>query len=102
MKLLETAKKSLGQNFLTDRNIINKIIAIGNVNKNKIVMEIGAGYGHLTNEILSKKAKKILAIEKDKKFSPIFEKKFINYHNIKIVNQDILSIVEENNFEKML
>ena len=74
MKLLETAKKSLGQNFLTDKNIINKIIAIGNVNKNKIVMEIGAGYGHLTNEILSKKAKKIIAIEKDKKLALFLKK----------------------------
>jgi len=100
MKLLETAKKSLGQNFLTDKNIINKIIAIGNVNKNKIVMEIGAGYGHLTSEILSKKVKKILAIEKDKKLALFLKKRFINYHNIKIVNRDILGMVEENNVEK--
>ena len=70
MKSLQKAKKSLGQNFLVDKNIINKIIKIGNINKNKTVMEIGAGYGNLTNAILYMKPKKIFAIEKDKtKFS---------------------------------
>ena len=48
MKLLQKAKKSLGQNFLTDNNIINKIVAIGSIDKNKTIMEIGAGYGNLT------------------------------------------------------
>ena len=51
MKFLQKAKKSLGQNFLIDKNIINKIIEIGNINKNKTVMEIGAGYGNLTEAI---------------------------------------------------
>ena len=48
MKLINIAKKSLGQNFLIDKNIINKIVNIGNINENKIVMEIGPGYGYLT------------------------------------------------------
>ena len=69
MILLQKPKKSLGQNFLIDNNIINKIVKIGNINGNKTVMEIGAGYGHLTNEILSKKVKKVIAIEKDKKLA---------------------------------
>ena len=43
MKFIQKAKKSLGQNFLIDNNIINKIVEIGSVNKNKTVMEIGAG-----------------------------------------------------------
>ena len=43
MKFLQRAKKSLGQNFLIDNNIINKIIEIGNINNNKTVLEIGAG-----------------------------------------------------------
>ena len=51
MKLLRAPKKSLGQNFLIDNNIINKIIKIGNIDRNKIVMEIGAGYGNLTKTI---------------------------------------------------
>jgi len=56
MKLLLKAKKSLGQNFLIDKNIIKKIIEIGNINKNKIVMEIGPGYGDLTKNIVEPKA----------------------------------------------
>ena len=63
MKLLGTAKKSLGQNFLIDNNIINKIIKISDINKNKIVMEIGAGYGNLTKSIVSMGPKKVFAIE---------------------------------------
>ena len=65
MKLLRIAKKSLGQNFLIDNNIINKIIKIGDINENKIVMEIGPGYGNLTKGIASMKPKKILAIENE-------------------------------------
>ena len=69
MKFLNIPKKSLGQNFLIDKNIINKIIKIGNISKNKIVMEIGAGYGNLTQGIISMKPKTIYAIEKVLKHS---------------------------------
>jgi len=100
MKLLQKAKKSLGQNFLMDNNIINKIVEIGNINKNKTVMEIGAGYGNLTNTIASKGAKKIFAIEKDKKLVSLLKEKFKNYNNIKIINRDILNIIEENKLER--
>ena len=100
MKLLQKAKKSLGQNFLMDNNIINKIVKIGNVNKNKTVMEIGAGYGSLTKAIASEKPKKIFAIEKDKKLVLFLKNKFKNYNNIKIINRDILNIIKENNLEK--
>ena len=97
MKFLRTAKKSLGQNFLIDNNIINKIIKIGNINRNKIVMEIGAGYGDLTKTIASMGPKKVFAIEKDKKLAFFLKQKFKNFKNIKIINQDILSIIEKNN-----
>jgi len=97
MKPLLKPKKSLGQNFLIDKNIINKIIKIGNINKNKTVMEIGAGYGHLTNAILLMKPKKVFAIEKDKKLSFFLKKKFKNHKNLKIINHDILDIIEEKN-----
>lgn len=99
MKLLERTKKSLGQNFLIDNNIINKIIKIGNINKNKIVMEIGAGYGNLTEGIVSMYPKKVLAIEKDKKLAFFLEKKFKNFKNVEIINQDILNIIERNNLK---
>ena len=98
MKLFQKAKKSLGQNFLIDNNIINKIIKIGNIDKNKTIVEIGCGYGNLTKAIASLEPKKIFAIEKDKKLALLLRKKFENYNNIKIINNDILNIIEENNF----
>ena len=79
MKPLQKVKKSLGQNFLIDQNIINKIIKIGNINKNKTVMEIGAGYGNLTKAIVCKGPKKIFAVEKDKKLVSLLKK------NLKII-----------------
>jgi len=97
MKILHKPKKSLGQNFLIDKNIINKIIKIGNINKSKIVLEIGSGYGNLTQSISIMSPKKIFAIEKDKKLALFLKKKFQDYKNIKIINRDILSIIEENN-----
>ena len=90
------AKKSLGQNFLIDNNIINKIVKIGNINKNTIVLEIGAGYGNLTKAIASASPKNIFAIEKDKKLVSLLKTKFKNYNNIKIIDQDILDIIEKN------
>jgi 16S rRNA (adenine1518-N6/adenine1519-N6)-dimethyltransferase len=58
------AKKSLGQNFLTDRNILEKIVNIVDI-KNKIILEVGPGTGNLTSFILKQKPKKIFVIEKD-------------------------------------
>ena len=58
MQFENNPKKSLGQNFLIDKNIINKIIKIGNINKNKTVIEIGPGYGNLTEAIIQMKPKK--------------------------------------------
>ena len=57
MKLLKIPKRSLGQNFLTDKNIINKIVEIGNIDSKKIILEIGPGYGNLTEAIMLKKPK---------------------------------------------
>ena len=90
MQIKNKPKKSLGQNFLVDKNIINKIIKIGNINKNKTVIEIGPGYGNLTEAIIQMKPKKIIAIEKDKKLSHLLIKKF---QNIKVINKDILDII---------
>ena len=58
-------KKSLGQNFLIDKNIIEKICSAGNVNLNDNVLEIGPGTGNLTEFILQKKPNKFYIIEKD-------------------------------------
>ena len=100
MKLLHTAKKSLGQNFLVDKNIINKIIKIGNINKNKTIIEIGAGYGNLTTAIKAMDPQKILAIEKDKKLFSFLNNKFGNFKNIKIINDDVLNFIGKKNLKK--
>ena len=85
------AKKSLGQNFLIDQNIINKIINVVDI-KNKNVLEIGPGTGNLTLEILKKSPKKVILVEKDIFLSSLLEEKF--RENIEIINKDILKIDE--------
>ena len=57
-------KKSLGQNFLLNKEIIKKIVELGKINSDKTVIEIGPGTGNLTEEILKKKTKKILCNRK--------------------------------------
>ena len=100
MEIFRTPKKSLGQNFLTDQNIINKIIKIGNITENKIVLEIGAGYGNLTKKIANMSPKKILAIEKDKKLALFLKENFKNFKNIKIINNDIFNFIENKNLDQ--
>ena len=85
------AKKSLGQNFLIDHNIIEKIVNTINV-KDKHILEIGPGTGNLTSSILNKRPKKMYVIEKDKDLSIKLQKKFEN--KITIINDDILKVNE--------
>ena len=67
------AKKSLGQNFLIDQNIIDKIINIVEI-KDKSILEIGPGTGNLTKNILEKKPKKLIVIEKDNDLAKLLKK----------------------------
>ena len=92
-----TAKKSLGQNFLIDKNILEKITNIININ-NKTVLEIGPGTGNLTSYILKKNPKKLYVIEKDNNLVIDLEKKFNN--QISIINDDVLKIDETNLFQE--
>ena len=85
------SKKSLGQNFLIDKNILEKIINTTNI-ENKSILEIGPGTGNLTSYILKKNPKKMIVIEKDNELSSNLKKKFSN--QIKIINDDILKIDE--------
>ena len=85
------AKKSLGQNFLINQDIIKKIINVVDI-KNKNVLEIGPGTGNLTLEILRKTPKKVILIEKDTNLSNLLQKKF--KENVEIINKDILKINE--------
>ncbi len=85
------AKKSLGQNFLIDKNIINKITSIVDI-ENKSLLEVGPGTGNLTSALLKKKPKKIYVIEKDNYLASILKK---NYNDqIEIINEDILKFNE--------
>ena len=85
------AKKSLGQNFLIDKNIINKITSIVDI-ENKSLLEVGPGTGNLTSSLLKKKPKKIYVIEKDNYLASILKK---NYNDqIEIINEDILKFNE--------
>ncbi len=94
-----TAKKSLGQNFLIDKNIIKKIVSAANI-KNNEILEIGAGKGSLTGEILKRDPKNFYVIEKDDNLCSFLEKKF--GEKIKIINEDVLNINENFISEKKL
>ena len=85
------AKKSLGQNFLIDKNILEKITTITNI-KDKIILEVGPGTGNLTSYILKKNPKKIFVIEKDDNLALNLKNKFDN--KIIIINNDILKLDE--------
>jgi len=81
-------KKKYGQNFLTDQNILKKIVEIPTITKETLVIEIGPGFGSLT-ELLLEKAKHVLAYEIDKELIPILSDNF-NTDKLTILNQDFL------------
>ena len=85
------AKKSLGQNFLIDKNIIEKITNTINV-KDKSILEVGPGTGNLTSSLLKKSPKKIYVIEKDDKLVLFLKDEFKN--KVIVINDDVLSINE--------
>ena len=89
INLMFKLKKSLGQNFLIDKNIINKILSIETL-KNQNIIEIGPGSGNLTKLIIQKGIKKILAVEKDERFYELLKKEFVNNKKIHIDYMDIL------------
>ena len=99
MQPIIKAKKSLGQNFLIDKNIINKIIKLTNINNNHIV-EIGPGTGSLTKAILNKNPKSLFLIEKDQKLANHLKKEFIDIKKLKIFNEDILKFNLEEKIKK--
>ena len=86
------AKKSLGQNFLIDRHVLDVIVDTVDI-ANKEVLEIGPGSGNLTSFILKKNPKKIYTVEKDDELALLLKDKFSN--EITIINDDILKISED-------
>ena len=84
-------KKSLGQNFLRDKNILQKIIQAADLKNSDLVLEIGPGEGVLTEE-LSKKIGRVIAVEIDKNLVSTLQKKFSSNKKIEIINADILKL----------
>lgn len=86
-----SAKKSLGQNFIVDTNILSKIVNAGEINKETTVIEVGPGIGALTEQ-LAKKAKNVIAFEIDDRLLPVLEDTLSPYDNIDIIHSDVLKV----------
>ena len=84
-----TFKKSFGQNFLTDTNILQKIVDTAEIDKNVNVIEIGPGIGALT-EFLSENAAEVMAFEIDDRLVPILEDTLRDHENVNVINEDVL------------
>tara|TARA_B100000963_G_scaffold153442_1_gene133640 strand:- start:848 stop:1636 length:789 start_codon:yes stop_codon:yes gene_type:complete len=84
-------KKSLGQNFLIDKNVINTISEVVNI-KNKNILEVGPGTGNLTSSLLARMPKKFFVVEKDNDLALLLNKKYEN--QINVINSDILNLDE--------
>lgn len=83
--------KSLGQNFLIDQNILNKIVDSAELTENSTAIEIGPGIGVLTQE-MAKRCRRVIAVEIDDTLIPILNDTLANYDNIKIVHEDALKV----------
>ena len=83
--------KSLGQNFLTDKNIIDEIVDGAGIGQEDTVLEIGPGIGVITYEA-AQLAKKVIAVEIDKSLLPILAETLSEYDNVKVINEDILKL----------
>ncbi|WP_426385889.1 16S rRNA (adenine(1518)-N(6)/adenine(1519)-N(6))-dimethyltransferase RsmA [Latilactobacillus curvatus] len=84
-------KKSLGQNFLTNIAILKQIVEAGDITKDDDVIEIGPGIGSLTEQI-ARKAHQVLSFEIDERLMPVLKDTLNHYHNVTILNQDILEV----------
>lgn len=86
-----SANKSLGQNFLINDEVVEKIVDSADVNKEDLIIEIGPGLGNLT-ELLLERAGKVIAIELDDRMLKILKDRFSLYTNLDIINQDVLKV----------
>lgn len=84
-------KKHLGQNFIIDTNIANKIINLSDISREDVILEIGPGFGSLT-DFLVEKAKKVYAVEIDPILSKYLVEKYSIQNNIEIIHDDILEV----------
>ncbi|MBS3921334.1 MAG: ribosomal RNA small subunit methyltransferase A [Deltaproteobacteria bacterium] len=84
-------KKRLGQHFLVDRNIIDKVIRTAEVNKEDVILEVGPGLGEMTLG-LARQAKRVIAVEIDSRLAEILKKKMSAVSNVEIIQKDIFKI----------
>jgi 16S rRNA (adenine1518-N6/adenine1519-N6)-dimethyltransferase len=93
------AKKSLGQNFLIDLNILNKIVAAAELDESKGALEIGPGIGALTQQ-LAKQAGRVVAVEIDQRLLPVLEETLEPFPNAKVIHGDVLKVELAEVFEQ--
>jgi len=91
--------KGLGQNFLIDKRILDKIISSAELKKDDLILEVGPGIGNLTKE-LAKRVGQVIAVEKDKKMVEILKENLIGFNNIKIIQEDILKLKIDDSIKK--
>ena len=92
-----SVKKSLGQNFIVDPNILSNIVAASDIDKNTNVIEVGPGIGALT-EHLARASKEVIAFEIDNRLLPVLADTLSPYDNISVVHSDVLKV----NLQEML
>ena len=97
---MEKPKKSLSQNFLIDKNITKKIVALTKIKGNQI-LEIGPGYGFLTDCILANNPKKVYLIEKDYNLKKLLIKKYQNNRKVNVIGDDIF-LTNLNEFKDLI
>ena len=84
-------QKKFGQNFLIDTHVLDKIIQSANITKDDMVLEIGPGFGTMT-QYLAQAAGKVIAVEIDKNLIPILEDTLSGYDNVRVINEDVLKL----------
>jgi 16S rRNA (adenine1518-N6/adenine1519-N6)-dimethyltransferase len=92
-------KKSLGQNFLIDQNILHKIVTAADLDEQKGALEIGPGIGALTQQ-LARAAGQVVAVEIDQRLLPILEETMQAYPNVKVIHGDVLKLSLEEIFQQ--
>lgn len=98
VKYQTSPSKSMGQNFLIDRNILNKIITASDLKNTDIVLEVGPGIGVLTQQ-LAKNASKVIAIEKDHDMINILNETLAGFKNIEVIEGDALEVIKSSSYK---
>ncbi|RLI05450.1 ribosomal RNA small subunit methyltransferase A [Candidatus Bathyarchaeota archaeon] len=93
-------RKKLGQSFLVDKSLMERMVEYANLKKDDVVVEVGAGFGFLT-EILAEKAGRVFAVEVDPKLVKILERRLKRFNNVKIIQADFLKL-NLKNFDKVV